>query len=275
VPPDLAERDPAFGRTVCTNVGNRSGWVGLQVTGFVEIGTHRFGMNIFYGGENVTVSAKSQNETRFLLALIQHFPHVAAIAVDRAQSSEACNGLETFLARVQRIIATGSFFWRATTAEITASEQVYHIRDLDPALPLTLELIASRVHPDELPLFHERIEQALSAVSDVDFEPRSRIPDGSVKYSHVMAHGIRDQAGQLEYIGAVHDVTSRRLSEEALDQARAALTHMARLTTLGILAPSIAHEKLKKVGAGSSLSRASDSHGSSMKPSSSLAHLSR
>jgi signal transduction histidine kinase len=66
VAPDLAERDPAFGRTVCTNVRNRSGRVGLQVTGFVEIGTHRFGMNIFYGGENVTVSAKSQNETRRL-----------------------------------------------------------------------------------------------------------------------------------------------------------------------------------------------------------------
>jgi signal transduction histidine kinase len=242
VAPDLAERDPAFGRTVCTNLRNRSGWVGLQVTGFVEIGTHRFGMNIFYGGENVTVSAKSQNETRFLLALIQHFPRVAAIAADRAQSDEACKGIEVFLAKVQRISATGSFFWRAATAEITASEQLYHIFDLDPALPLTLQLIAAGLHPDDLPLFHERIEQARRAVSDVDFEPRLRVPDGSVKYLHVVAHGIGGQAGQLEYIGAVHDVTSRRLSEEAPGHARAALTHMARLTTLGMLAPSIAHE---------------------------------
>jgi signal transduction histidine kinase len=180
--------------------------------------------------------------TRLLLALTQHFPHVAAIAVHRAQDDDACNGIETFLAKVQRISATGSFFWRAATTEITASEQVYHIFDLDPALPLTLELVASRVHPDDLPLFHETIAQARSAVSDVDFEPRLRMSDGSVKYLHVIAHGIRDQAGQLEYIGAVHDVTSRRLPEEALGQARAALTHMARLTTLAILAPSIAHE---------------------------------
>src|SRR5271155_4999468 len=64
-----------------------------------------------------------------------------------------------------------------------------------------------------------------------------------------MAHGISDQASQLEYIGAVHDVTSRRLSEEALGQARAALTHMARLTTLGILAPSIAHELTQPLAA--------------------------
>jgi C4-dicarboxylate-specific signal transduction histidine kinase len=180
--------------------------------------------------------------TRLLLALTQHFPDVAAIAVHRAQSDEASHAIETFFAKVQRISATGSFFWRAATAEITASEQIYHIFDLDPALPLTLDLVAARVHPDDLPLFHERIERARSALSDVDFEPRLRIPDGSVKYLHIVAHGIRDEAGQLEYIGAVHDVTSRRLSEEALGQARAALSHVARLATLEILAPSIAHE---------------------------------
>ena len=180
--------------------------------------------------------------TRLLSALVQHFPQVAAIAVDRAQSNEVSQEIEAFLAKVQRISATGSFFWRAATAEIMASEQVYHILDLDPALPLTLELIATRVHPDDLASFNERIEQARNAVSEVDFEPRLRFPDGSVKYLHVIAHGIRDPAGQLEYVGAVHDVTSRRLAEEALDQSRATLTHMARLTTLEILAPTIAHE---------------------------------
>jgi len=180
--------------------------------------------------------------TRLLLALTGHFPHIAATAVQRAPSDETCMEIETFLAKVQRLSATGSFLWRAATTEITASEQVYHIFDLDPVLPLTLELIATRVHPDDLPLFHEKIEQARSAVSEVDFEPRLRIPDGTVKYLHVVAHGIRDEAGQLEYIGVVHDVTSRRASEEALGQARAALTHLPRLATLDILAPSIAHE---------------------------------
>lgn len=167
---------------------------------------------------------------------------LAAIAVHRAQSSDGCKRIEAFLAKVQRISATGSFFWCAPTEEIAASEQVYHIFELDLALPLTLELMATRVHPDDLPLFHERIEQARIAVSDVDFELRLRISDGSVKYLHVMADGIRDQAGQLEYLGAVHDVTSGRLSQEALGQARAAGAHMARHATLGVLAPSIAHE---------------------------------
>ena len=68
------------------------------------------------------------------------------------------------------------------------------------------------------------------------------MPDQSVKYLHVVAHGTRDKDGQLEYIGAVQDVTQRRLSEEALGKARSELAHVARVTSLGALTASIAHE---------------------------------
>src|SRR3954451_22605349 len=68
------------------------------------------------------------------------------------------------------------------------------------------------------------------------------MPSGSVKYLHIVAHGTRDQDGHLEYIGAVQDVTKRRLSEEALGRVRSELAHVARVTTLGALTASIAHE---------------------------------
>src|ERR1700722_12240364 len=64
--------------------------------------------------------------TSFLLTLIEYFPRVAAVAVRRAQGNDAYKGIEAFLAKAQRISATGSFFWRPETAQITASEQVYH-----------------------------------------------------------------------------------------------------------------------------------------------------
>jgi C4-dicarboxylate-specific signal transduction histidine kinase len=64
-----------------------------------------------------------------------------------------------------------------------------------------------------------------------------------VKYLHVVAHAARSGRGAgLEYIGAVRDVTERKLSEDALHQARAELAHVARVTTLGQLTASIAHE---------------------------------
>jgi signal transduction histidine kinase len=46
----------------------------------------------------------------------------------------------------------------------------------------------------------------------------------------------------MEYIGAIQDVTQRRLSEEALGKVRSELAHVARVTSLGALTASIAHE---------------------------------
>ena len=46
----------------------------------------------------------------------------------------------------------------------------------------------------------------------------------------------------MEYIGAIQDVTARRLSEQALERARSDLAHVARVATLGALTASIAHE---------------------------------
>jgi signal transduction histidine kinase len=46
----------------------------------------------------------------------------------------------------------------------------------------------------------------------------------------------------LEYLGAVRDITELRLSEQALSKVRSELTHMARISSLGALTASIAHE---------------------------------
>ena len=107
---------------------------------------------------------------------------------------------------------------------------------------MTLELIGSRVHPEDIPLLNEMIDRARGDGSDFEYEHRLQMPDHSVKYLHMVAHGTRDQDGRLEYIGAVQDVTQRRLSEEALGKARSELAHVARVTSLGVLTASIAHE---------------------------------
>jgi C4-dicarboxylate-specific signal transduction histidine kinase len=79
-------------------------------------------------------------------------------------------------------------------------------------------------------------------VNGFEYEHRLLMPDNSIKYLHLVAHATRDKDGQLEYIGAVQDVTQRRLAEEALSKAQSELTHVARVTSLGVLTASIAHE---------------------------------
>jgi signal transduction histidine kinase len=159
-----------------------------------------------------------------------------ALAAGRLRRSEA------FLADAQRLSLTGSFAWRVGTDEITWSDQLYRIFELDPDTPVTLERIVSRVHPEDVTTLGEMIARGRRAGSDLEFEHRLQMPDRSVKHLRIVAHAIRDRDGALEYIGAVQDVTERRTSEAALNKARADLAHVARATSLGILTASIAHE---------------------------------
>src|SRR5256712_9503679 len=91
-------------------------------------------------------------------------------------------------------------------------------------------------------MLSEMIDRARGDGSDFEYEHRLQMPDHSVKSLHMIAHGTRHQDGQLEYIGAVQDVTERRLSEEALGNVRSELAHVARVTSLGALTASIGHE---------------------------------
>ena len=135
---------------------------------------------------------------------------------DRKRAEEELCRSKTFLAEGQRLSRTGSFSWRAETDEITWSEEAYRIFQVEPGTPVTLELIASRVHPEDQAKLNEMIERARKAVSDFEYEHRLLLPDNSVKYLHLIAHGFRGNEGRLEYIGAVQDVTESKLAEEAL-----------------------------------------------------------
>jgi C4-dicarboxylate-specific signal transduction histidine kinase len=149
---------------------------------------------------------------------------------------------EAFLAEGQRLSSTGSFSWRVASNEITWSDQIYRIFEIDPLLPVTLQLMNARTHPEDIAAFNDELARARRYGRDFEVEYRLQLADRSVKYVHVVAHATRDHDGQLEYIGAVQDVTERRLSEDTLGRVRSELAHVARVTTLGALTGSIAHE---------------------------------
>jgi PAS domain S-box-containing protein len=160
----------------------------------------------------------------------------------RKRSEEELRRSEAFLAEGQRLSSTGSFSWSTDADEITLSEELFRIFGFEQDERATLERISARVHPEDIPLLNDTIERARSTGSNLEHEIRLRMPDGSIKYLRTISHATRDRNGRLEYIGAIQDVTQRRLSEEALGKARSQLAHVARVTSLGALAASIAHE---------------------------------
>jgi PAS domain S-box-containing protein len=167
-----------------------------------------------------------------------------AFVLDLSEQKQAARALrrsEAFLAEGQRLSQTGSFSWRVATDEVTWSEQLYRIYEFEVGVPVTLEFIRTRVHPEDVSLLETMVEQARSGRNDFELLYRLMMPDGSIKYLFAIVHATQDHA-ELEYIGAVQDVTARRLSDEARDEARAELAHVARMMSLGALAASIAHE---------------------------------
>jgi len=170
-----------------------------------------------------------------------------AFVLDLSEQKRAESALrrsEAFLAEGQHLGQIGSFSWHVATDEITWSAELYRIYELEIGAPVTLELIRSRVHPEDVSLIEKMkmVDQEREGGRDFEWEYRLLMPDHSIKYMHAVAHATRDQDGQLEYIASVQDVTARRLAEEARDKARSELAHVARVMTLGTLTASIAHE---------------------------------
>jgi len=174
--------------------------------------------------------------------MIAHVTHLASIAIERSQAEAALRRSETFLTEGQRISLTGSFLWKLHTDELTLSEQLKRIFEFEPKAEVTFEMIGERVHPDDLPVLAEKQAQMRSGQDNPEYEIRLRMPDGRIKYMRVFGRMVRHEDGRLECLGAVQDVTRRRLAEEARDKVRSELAHVSRVVSLGALTASIAHE---------------------------------
>lgn len=180
--------------------------------------------------------------TSLLQSLIKQFTQIASIAIQRTQGDAALQRSEAFLAKAQHLSSTGSFSWRVAPEEISWSAQLYRIFEFDSRETVTRERIYSRIHPDDIAELRKTMELARSDGAEFEFEHRLLMPDRSVKYLRMVASCSRDSQGQLIYIGAVQDVTQRQLSEDALVKAHLELTHVTRISSLGALTASIAHE---------------------------------
>ena len=183
------------------------------------------------------------------LALLTSWVDWRSAAQTLELQEEKLQESEAYLSEAQRLSHTGSFGWRVSTGEIIWSEETFRIFQYDRATKPTVELILQRVHPEDAALVKQTIERAAQDGKDFDHEYRLVMPDSSVKYVHVVAHALGDESGSIEFVGAVMDVTERKRAEEALRQAQADLEHVSRVTTMGELTASLAHEVNQPIAA--------------------------
>jgi PAS domain S-box-containing protein len=168
---------------------------------------------------------------------------------ERHRAEDALRRSEAYLAEAQRLSRTGSFGWEVSTGEILWSEETNRIFQYDRTTKPTVELILQRVHPEDAGHVKETIESASMNGKDFEHEYRLVMPDDSVKHVHVVAHALSNESGRIEFVGAVMDVTERKRAEEALREAQANLARVARVTTMGELTASLAHEIKQPIAA--------------------------
>jgi PAS domain S-box-containing protein len=140
---------------------------------------------------------------------------------------------EAHLSEAQRLSHTGSFGWRVSTGDMIWSDETFRIFQYDRAVKPGVEQVLQRVHPEDAPLVRQTIERAAQDGKDFDHEYRLVMPDGSIKYVHVVAHAFGNESGSIEFVGAVMDVTESKGVEEKLRQNEAYLQESQRLGHMG------------------------------------------
>jgi PAS domain S-box-containing protein len=193
----------------------------------------------------------SPRETRAL----EMATHLAGIVIERKLTHEHLQRSEAYLAEAQRLSHTGSWAWAPGTGELTYwSEECYRVLGFDPhgGQP-RFETFFQRIHPDDRAKVWETSETAVCG--KVGFEKDYRIvhPTGEIRDIHTVGRPVFSPSGDLvEFVGTVIDVTERKRAEEERErllQTQAELAHINRVTTMGELTASLAHEVNQPIAA--------------------------
>jgi PAS domain S-box-containing protein len=174
---------------------------------------------------------------------------------DQERLTEELRRSESHLAEAQKLTHTASWAWRVSDqGAVHLSGEWYRIYGFDPGegAPTWGEVV-ERIHPEDRLKWTGEVERAIVEKADYEHKFRILLPNGIVKWIHTVGHPVLSNAGDLEgFVGSSTDITELKRAEqerEKLRQLEADLAHIDRVSTLGEMAASLAHEIKQPIAA--------------------------
>jgi PAS domain S-box-containing protein len=171
-------------------------------------------------------------------------------AVDITQNKraeEALHRAEGYLVEAQRLTHTGAWATDARPQPLYWSQELFRLYGFEPQQGFpTHDEAVQRVHPEDRDRYAQAFHRVIHQKVDSDVEFRTVLPDGTIRHLYGLGHPILNTHGDVvEIVGTTVDITERKRAEEeraTLRQLEADLAHINRVSMMGELAASIAHE---------------------------------
>jgi PAS domain S-box-containing protein len=171
---------------------------------------------------------------------------------DSKRAAEALRRSELYLREGQRLAHAGSWAFNSAGFDYWSSE-LFHVYGLDPGgKPPTIKEYLNLVHPEDRNFMEQEIQKMLATHCEFDFTKRIVRPDGSMRYVRCVGVPVTEGVTFQGFLGTGMDVTEQELLEqerERIRQLETELAHTNRVSMLGEMAASLAHEIKQPIAA--------------------------
>lgn len=142
-----------------------------------------------------------------------------------------------------RAATLGFWRWDLRTNALWATDSARSLFGISAEVPLTFDYFMARVHPEDRDVVHRAVERTVSG--GAEYEAEYRIVTAGAPEHWISARGRVETSGDgtpAIMRGVVIDVTDRRRAQIAVEHIRKELAHVSRISMMGELAGSLAHE---------------------------------